>query len=214
MKPPRLILISDPAFLDELVVRCMRAVAHALPPGTFGVQLRDKQRPPAALRVAASFFRVATRAAGVPLFVNGALEVARDSGADGVHLGGGAGSVRQARELLGRKTWVSVAAHTDDDVVRAKNDGADAVLVSPIFATRSHGAAGYRKVPRGVDAIRSAREHAGTAMSVYALGGVTFGSAQACAEAGADGVALIRALLTSTEPGRAARAVHDAFLGR
>ena len=46
---------------------------------------------------------------------------------------------------------------------------------------------------------------------MYALGGVDADNARACAEAGADGVAVVRALLASPEPARVARAMHDAL---
>jgi thiamine-phosphate diphosphorylase len=210
---PRLILITDPAFADEVVVRCIRAVAGALPAGAFAVQLRDKRRPRVGLRIFAGQLRLVTRALGAKLFVNGDAVVARDVGADGVHLGGG-GVVAEARAIVGARSWVSVAAHSDDDVRHAARDGADAVLVSPVFPSRPprHGAP--EKAPRGVGAIRGARLVAPRELVVYALGGVTADNAAHCGAAGADGVALIRGLLSIAEPGRAARAIHDAFARR
>ncbi len=207
---PRVVLITDSAFGDDAIVRCVEAVGAALSPGTFGVQLRDKNRPLVSLRIFASRLRLATRAMGAALFVNGSAVVARDVGADGVHLGGGAGGVSEARAVVGRRTWVSLAAHNDDDVRRANAEGADAVFVSPVFAP---GASPRlpAKEPRGPDAIRSARACARRDVAVYALGGITAETAGACAAAGADGVAVIRALLASPDPARAARAIDDAL---
>ena len=75
--------------------------------------------------------------AGALLVVNGDAGLARDVGADGVHLGGGAGDVGGGAVARGSPAWVSVAAHSDDDVTAARDgEGADAVLVSPVFATR------------------------------------------------------------------------------
>jgi thiamine-phosphate pyrophosphorylase len=132
-------------------------------------------------------------------------------------LGGGAGTVGEARALVSRPLWISVAAHTDDDVRRAADEGADAALVSPIFPTRSagaHAAGAAEKAPRGVAALRSARAAARHSLLIYALGGITTETVGQCAAAGADGVALIRALLASSDPGRTARAIHDAFARR
>jgi thiamine-phosphate diphosphorylase len=215
---PRLILITDPAFGDDAIVRCTEAVASALPAGALCVQLRDKQRAVASLRIFACRLRIATRRFGARLVLNGNPRLARDVDADGVHLGGGAGSVAEARAAFGRATWVSVAAHSDDDIRRAVDDGADGVLVSPIFATRPPSSAsrarGGEKSARGLDAIRTARRVAGSRLALFALGGVTLERVRPCVAAGANGVAILRALLASPRPAALARAIHDATKSR
>jgi len=210
---PRLVLVTDPAFGDDVIERCVLAVGAVLPAGGLCVQLRDRSRLKVSLRVFAGRLRLATRVVGARLIVNGDPRIARDVGADGVHLGRGAGGVRDARSIL-RDAWVSTAAHSDDDVRRASDEGADAVLVSPVFATRPPSASAQAKQARGLDALRSARSLARPAMAVYALGGVTAENARACVEAGADGVAVLRALLATADPARAARAVDDAMSRR
>jgi thiamine-phosphate pyrophosphorylase len=207
---PRVILVTDPVFGDDAIVRCAEIVARALPEGWLCVQLRDKHRPLVSLRVFASRLRVVTRAVGASLVVNGDARLARDVGADGVHLGKGAGTVADARALLGR-AWVSVSAHSDGAVRRGLEDGADAVLVSPVFPSRPPSVYAPSKEGRGLEALRSAKRIAAGRVAVYALGGVDADNARACAEAGADGVAVVRALLASPEPGRIAQAIHNAL---
>ncbi|MBV9947549.1 MAG: thiamine phosphate synthase [Myxococcales bacterium] len=228
---PRIVLVTDPGFADEVVVRCIGDAARVLPAGALCVQLRDKARPLTSLRLFALQLRAVTADAGAALVVNGDPRLARDVGADGVHLGGDARargvSVREARSVCGDAAWVSVAAHSDDDVQRARDEGADAALVSPIFDSHPHRAMKRLsataaddpdfKQGRGLGALRRARiiarassQRPGPALSLYALGGVTVERARACMEAGADGIAVIRALLGSDEPGRSARAFHDA----
>ena len=211
--PPRpgLILITDPAFADDQVLRAVHAVAERLPRGTFGVQLRDKRRARVSLRLFAWRLRIATRAVGASLFVNGDVSVARDVGAEGAHLGYGACSVAEARSVMGAGAWISVAAHSDENVRRAAAQGADAVFVSPVFPSRSPFPFGAVKRARGIQAVRSALAAVQGKVAVYALGGVSAGTVQACVAAGADGVALIRAWLEGAEPGREVRAIHDAF---
>jgi thiamine-phosphate pyrophosphorylase len=217
------VLVTDPTFGDEAIVRCVEAAAAALPAGVLCVQLRDKQRLIPSLRLMAIRLRVATRRAGALLVINGNAGLARDVGADGVHLGRGAGGVSAARRVFGRPTWVSVAAHDDEDVRRAVDEGADAALVSPIFPTRppstsSHGAhvarAVTQKSPRGLDALKAARALAGSRMMLLALGGVTVDRVRPCVAAGADGVAVLRALLASPDPASVARAIHDVLAPR
>jgi thiamine-phosphate pyrophosphorylase len=211
---PRVILVTDPAFGDDVIARCVDAIARELPPGWLCVQLRDKRRPIVSLRVFASRLRLVTGAVGASLVINGDARLARDIGADSVHLGGDAGTVAEARTICGRSAWVSVAAHSNAAVQRGADDGADAVLVSPIFPSRPPSLSGAAKAGRGLDAVRAARIVVGQRCAVYALGGVNAGNASACAAAGADGVALIRAMLASAEPARVARALHDALASR
>ena len=112
------------------------------------------------------------------------------------------------REALGEASdfaWRSSPAHDDEDVRRAARAGATAVFVSPIFESPG-------KAARGVEAIRRARELA-PALILVALGGIDEESAPACRAAGADGVAVVRALLDAPDPERVARSLwrgmHD-----
>jgi thiamine-phosphate pyrophosphorylase len=204
-------LITDPAFGDESIVRRIRLVASALPAGWVCVQLRDKKRVLGSLRLFAAELRRVTRDLGAWLVVNGDARVARDVGADGVHLGRGAGTVNDARNVCGARTWISVAAHSDDAVQAAVDARADAVLVSPVFSTRAISAGWLpAKEPRGLDALRSAGAISAGRVAIYALGGVTPDNTRDCLKAGAEGVALVRALLQSAQPARVARALHDA----
>jgi thiamine-phosphate pyrophosphorylase len=227
---PRIVLVTDSAFGDESIVRCIEATASELPRGWLCVQLRDKHRPLVSLRVFASRLRVVTRALGAGLVVNGNSRLARDVGADGVHLGGGAGTVAEARAICGSGAWVSIAAHSNGAVQRGVEDGADAILVSPVFTSRpaslaasseagrnasnASNASNATKRGRGLDAVRAARILVGDRCAIYALGGVTAQNASACISAGADGVALIRALLSAERPDRIARAMYGALTGR
>jgi thiamine-phosphate pyrophosphorylase len=208
---PRLILVTDPVFGDDAIIRCVEAVAGELPSGWLSVQLRDKQRALVSLRVFASRLRLVTRAVGAMLVINGDPRLARDVGADGVHLGRDAGTVKEARDLLGPRAWVSVSAHSDAAVRRGAAEGADGVLVSPVFPSRPPSVLAPSKEGRGLDALRSAKDVAAGRIAVYALGGVDADNARACVEAGADGVAVVRALLASPEPARVARAIEIAL---
>ncbi|MGA2449883.1 MAG: thiamine phosphate synthase [Polyangiaceae bacterium] len=211
---PPVFLVTDPYFADDAIVRCVEAVARALPVGAVAVQLRDKRRPIASLRVFALRLRQVTRSVRARLFINGDARLARDVGADGVHLGHGVSTVAAARTICGRPIQVSVAVHSDDDVRRALEDGADAALVSPIYSSRSpfRLAVAAGKTARGLRALRAARHMAGSRMRLYALGGVTVERVGECARAGADGVAVIRALLDANDPARAARALYEAWV--
>jgi thiamine-phosphate pyrophosphorylase len=217
-------LVTDPVYSDEQLVRVVDSVGSTLPSGALGVQLRDKVRSAAQVRALAMKLRRATSDHGALFIVNGDAELAREVGADGVHLGGGAISVADVRAICGADAWVSVASHSDAAVRAALADGANAVLVSPIFPTApprgpapSESRVRVRdlaiKSPRGVAALSSARTLVAARIALYALGGVTSENAASCVEAGADGVAVIRAVFASRDPAEAARALHASVVG-
>jgi thiamine-phosphate pyrophosphorylase len=207
------VLITDPAFGDDVIIRCVQKAGAALPAGALCVQLRDKGRPLVSLRLFAWQLRKATHSVGALFVVNGDARLARDVGADGVHVPGAESRVECARAVL-RHGWISVAAHSDIDVLAAADQGADAVLVSPVFVTRPPSLLAKSKSGRGLGAIRSARLAAGSRLAIYALGGVSPDNAGDCVSAGANGVAVIRALLGSGDCARVARALHDAVVRR
>jgi thiamine-phosphate pyrophosphorylase len=114
--------------------------------------------------------------------------------------------VAEARALLartssrtgatGREPFVSVACHAPSDVVAAAREGADAAVLSPIFASPGKGA------PLGPAALAEARralDDAGFShVHLVALGGIDASRAPSCFAAGAGGVAAIREGVVST----------------
>lgn len=192
------ILVTDSHVDLAITIEIVRAAARALGARRLLVQLRDKENGPVVIRTAAQALRDVTRAVGALFVVNGATSIAHDVGADGVHLpwdrGGALGlRVASARRLLGEHIIVTAAVHDDDEVRAAVEGGVTGVLVSPIFATPGKGP------PRGVEALHAARAIVEAAESkwrprVYALGGVDVENVATCAGAGADGVAVVRAL--------------------
>lgn len=184
-----IVLVTDPRYPLEHTLRTIAAVHEALGDDLV-VQHRDK--------VSASDVRehaaLAIRATGARLVLNGAPEDALRLAAYGVHLAGPAPDLARARAVLGEEAWVSIAAHDDAAVERALEGRATAALVSPIFETPGKGA------PRGVEALERARALAGERLRVVALGGVDSRRAASCARAGADGIAVIRAIFDAADP--------------
>jgi thiamine-phosphate pyrophosphorylase len=123
--------------------------------------------------------------------VNDRIDLAHLLGADGVHLGESGIATEDARRLLGERAFVSRACH--DPALVAKLD-ADALLLSPIFESK-------KALPLlGVGALevaRSALERRAGSMALFALGGVSAERAAQCIAAGADGVAVITAVLSA-----------------
>jgi thiamine-phosphate pyrophosphorylase len=192
VRAPLVVLVTavDVVPEDELLRRLERVAALPAALRTrLWVQLRDPALPARErLRLARSL-RAATARLGASLIVNDRLDLAIAVGADGAHLGSRSVAIADARALLGAGAIVSIACHSVDDVAATASAGADAVTLSPVFASPGKGA------PVGVGALRAARARidARTRPALIALGGVDADLASACLDAGADGVAAIRA---------------------
>jgi thiamine-phosphate pyrophosphorylase len=167
------------------------------------VQLREKDRSARELLALAQRLRVVTARAGALLLVNERVDVALACDADGVHLPGGAVSVAEARALLPAGALVGVSVHAPEELVGCD---ADYALFGPVFATPSKAAFGP---PQG--RARLAAAVAASPVPVLAVGGVDVDGVRACREAGAYGVAVIRAIVGADDPAAATRALLAAL---
>ncbi len=131
---------------------------------------------------------VCSRRARARVLVNDRADIAVACGADGVHLRDGSIGATALRTGLRINFTVSVACHTLEGVRAAAAEGADYILLAPVFAPLSKKAAG---APLGVDVLREAARS--VSVPLIALGGITDANARACVEAGAAGIAGISA---------------------
>ncbi|HVJ89984.1 MAG TPA: thiamine phosphate synthase [Labilithrix sp.] len=205
---PSVTLITDPRYRRGHVERTIELASAGLAAGALAVQLRDKQADLETLACTARALRAVTARCGALFLVNAptreVLDLATEVGADGAHVPCGPSELEAARRAFGPSGWISTPAHTDDDVTTAARAGATSVLVSPIFDTPGKG------VPRGLEALTAARSR-GNHLVVVALGGVDPSRVTACAESGAHGVAVIRALLDAPDRAATARALGEPF---
>jgi thiamine-phosphate pyrophosphorylase len=164
------------------------------------VMLRDRQLSARERMSLGQRLRALTRQHGQRLSVNDRLDLAVLLDADAVHLAENSVAASEARAFarsVGRSFWISRAAHHPDD---AAHVDADALLLSPIAeARKGRPALGVA----GIEAARAARDRRTSeqgACALYALGGIGASNAAACVQAGAEGVALIGALLEPDVP--------------
>ena len=178
-------------------------VREAVAGGVTCVQLREKNCGTREFMEEARAVRAATRALGVPLIVNDRVDVALAVGADGVHLGQQDMAIADARRL-GPPGWIiGVSAETVADAVRAEKEGADYIGVSPVFATPTKTDAAP---PLGLSGLRHMR--AATKIPLVAIGGIHAGNARDVIRAGADGLAVVSAIVAAADPRAAAEALR------
>ncbi len=164
------------------------------------IQLRDKTMSDEELLETARELKGMTRSTGTILIVNDSLEAALRSGADGVHLGQTDLPVREARELAPLGFIIGVSVADAEEALEAERMGADYVGLGPIYTTGSKDDAGPAC---GLEALKKVKTAVG--IPVVAIGGITKGNAAETLRNGADGLAVISAVLAHPDIGEAVR---------
>jgi thiamine-phosphate pyrophosphorylase len=167
------------ALVDDL-----RVARVAIEGGATLVQLRLKDIPTFQRIETGRPFRTLCAQSGVAFVVNDDVEAAVALGADGVHLGGEDEGLERAREA---GLLIGLSAQTLDEALVADNEHPDYLGVGPVCTT---------PIKPGVPALGFEGLHEvceSVSAPVIAIGGVDATNAALCIEAGAAGVAIVRA---------------------
>ena len=121
--------------------------------------------------------------------------------ADGVHLGQDDLPPAIARRLLGPDRLIGRSSHRLEQLQQAVADGCDYVGVGPVNATPTKPG----RDPVGLDYVRQAA--AESPIPFFAIGGIDATSLEAALSAGANRVAVVRAIIEATDPGAASAAL-------
>ena len=201
---PALCLVTDRSVCtpDELPGRVAAAVAG----GVDIVQLRDKEESGGALLEIANALRDTTHGSAI-LLINERADVAAACGADGVQLGEAAMPIAAVRPILPSGSIVGRSVHSVDGAIKAQTSAADFLLVGTMFTTRSHPG----EEPSGPGLLERIRA-VGISAPLLAIGGITADNVAQVMQAGADGAAVITAILASTDPQDAASRIKSAML--
>ncbi len=136
------------------------------------------------------------------VIVNDRADLARMSGAAGVHVGQDDLPPIHARRLLGSDAVVGLSTHTVPQVQVALREPVTYVAVGPVFGTRTKDT-GYDQI--GLDFVSAAARMSG-GVPIVAIGGITLLNARSVIDAGATAVAVIGDLLATSDPRGRARA--------
>jgi len=181
-------------------------IEKAIEGGVTAVQLRGKTLP---FRV---FLDLGLRTAavlegrGVPLLVNDRVDIALACGAAGVHLGQEDMPLAQARKLLGKGRIIGVSVNTLEEALEAEAQGADYVGLGPVYATSTKTTGLPVLGPEGIRRIKSYLR-----LPVIAIGGISEANAGKVMAAGAEGIAVVSAILGAADTERAARSLRKAI---
>ena len=142
---------------------------------------------------------------GAVVVVNDRADLARLSGADGVHVGQDDLPPADVRRIVGGNAIVGYSTHSIDQVRDALRLPVSYLAVGPVFGTSTK-QTGYTAV--GLDLVREARALVSAAridMPIVAIGGITLENAASVVDAGASCVAVISDLLAGGHPANRVR---------
>jgi thiamine-phosphate pyrophosphorylase len=173
----------------------------ALAGGVDVVQLREKDSSDLEVMGAARRFASVCAEHGALLIINDRPDLAVAAGADGVHVGQDDIPVANAREIVGPERIVGLSTHTPGQIDAA--GGVDYIGVGPVNATPTK--PGRPAV--GLELVRYAA--ANPRVPFFAIGGIDPANVAAVRAAGAERIAVVRALVEAGDPGEVARELRQ-----
>lgn len=193
----KLYLVTDRGLLSgrDLVEVVSKAVAG----GVTMVQLREKDLGSKDFIDEAIALKAALEGTGVPLVINDRVDVALAAGADGVHIGQSDMPYAMARHLLGPDAIIGLSVENMDQVREAEALDVDYIGVSPVFSTPTKT---DTAAPFGLDGLSEASGI--SSHPVVAIGGLNESNIADVLRAGADGIALVSAIIGAEDPREAA----------
>jgi thiamine-phosphate pyrophosphorylase len=199
----QLCLVTDSALANGRSLAGI--VAAAVKGGVTLVQLREKTASTRAFIEQARVLKRLLAPLRVPLLINDRIDVALAAGADGAHVGQQDMPVALARQLLGPAAIIGLSI-TELGQVRDRDvELADYIGVGPIFAQSTKLDA---TPPLGLDGLAEVRR--ASSKPIVAIGGVSAANADAVRLAGADGIAVVSAIMGADDPRAAAAALVSA----
>ena len=197
--------ITDSVLMPEDNELLSRSEA-ALRGGTRIVQYRDKSGDSTKrLRQARALVDLCQQF-HVPLVINDDANLAKASGAAGVHLGQSDGLISEARALLGDGAIIGTTCHANlEYAITAQQAGADYIAYGAFYASKTK--------PDATPAPLSLLGESKTLIKLptVAIGGITVDNAAQTLTAGADMLAVVHALLAADDVEQQARRFSQLF---
>jgi len=188
-------------------------VRAALIGGVRCVQFRDLELPTHAAVPLAREIVALCQQMDALCVINGRPDLVTSLDAAGLHVGRGwtddvAATVAQARAMLPPGMLIGASVHSVAEARAVAASGADYLIVGTIYPTASKP---NLKEAAGPELIRDVRAALGAAMPLLAIGGITAANLAPVRAAGADGVCVMRAILSAADPTTAAAALLRAW---
>jgi thiamine-phosphate pyrophosphorylase len=167
------------------------------------LQLRAKDHAAGDIERLAIELHEVTAERGVSLVINDHPAIARNVGAEGLHLGQDDMPIAEARKIVGPGCAVGKSTHSLDQAVRAFDEGADYIGFGPLFATPTkpdYPPIGLGEIAKAHDAVR---------IPIFCIGGIKLDNLPKVIEAGARRVVIVSGLLQAIDIVAYARSAKD-----
>ena len=176
----------------------------ALAGGATVIQFRDKEMEDSeAIEVCRKIYEL-TKKKGIPFIVNDRVEVARMVQANGVHLGQEDQSFDFARKILNKNQIIGISVETVDQAIKAVERGADYLGVGPIYPTATKPDSG-----KAIGITRLKEIKGVVKVPIVAIGGINEDNLEEVLRAGADGIAVISAVVSAPDITQACRKLKN-----
>ena len=175
-------------------------IRAAVQGGVTCVQLREKTCPTREFITTALTIREFLQVRGIPLIINDRVDVAQAVGADGVHLGQSDMPLGLARALVNDSMLIGISVESLEEAVQAEAGGADYLGVGPIYPTPTKADAA---TPLGLQGLRAIRQ--AVSLPLVSIGGLNLQNAAPVIHHGADGIAVVSAIVAAADPEQAAQ---------
>jgi thiamine-phosphate pyrophosphorylase len=176
--------IADTQYIDD--AHLMPAVGEAIAGGARVIQYRDKSHDVSARLAQAKKIAALCRQHGVLLIINDDVTLAKETQADGVHLGREDVSPAKAREQLGPQAIIGVSCYNElARAEAAEKQGTNYIAFGRFFPSRTKPQA----VPASLDLLRESKRK--LHIPIVAIGGITPENGASLIAAGADALAVI-----------------------
>lgn len=175
-------------------------IRMALEGGCRWIQLRMKDAPAEEIIACAEKVIPLCHRHGAKFLLDDHVELVRQLGADGVHLGKNDMPVDEARKILGPDIIIGGTANTIEDIIRLHKQGADYIGCGPFRFTTTKknlspilGLDGYKSIVLKMKEL-------GIDLPIVAIGGITVEDIPAVMGTGVSGIALSGAILGAPDP--------------
>jgi thiamine-phosphate pyrophosphorylase len=194
-----LYIILDPSVCPPRpLIEVLKTAAEA---GAVLFQYRNKTASMKDAYVEALALRQAAAKAGVLFIVNDRCDLALAIDADGVHMGQGDLPLDLARKVMGPEKLIGISTHSPTQVRDATVGKPDYLGFGPIFTP---GSKQDHDPVVGLEGLRAIRLL--TPLPVFAIGGIQIDQVGEVVRAGANGVAVISAILKAPDVSHAVNA--------
>jgi len=163
--------------------------------GGLMLQLREKDLPTRTLVDWAKIIIKWAESYQVPFLINDRVDVVMATGAHGVHLRGNSLPVGKVRNCLGPNRLIGVSVHSVEEAVQREKEGANFVVLGPIYDTPSKRVYGD---PLGTSVLEAACQRC--QIPIFAIGGMSLSRVPEIKKTGASGVAVISSIFQSSMP--------------